>query len=206
MNQSEVDEGLQVPKGEELPGLPLGLSRELSAETVVVETLSARFPLGPSWLRLAYAVEFFIALIAIISVWSEIGGESHLDLMPWYVKLGCIVGLAWCCVRFTANIVEQQKVWTWRALAWFAAIVLLCIAMGATTYYYHLHEQPDEGDQDTTAAAASIRSINSRGFFYYHASTTTKHSIRICLVARAAGLHGDRISVGGNGGNSRLCL
>ena len=29
--------------------------------------------------------------------------------MPWYIKLGCVVGLAWCCVRFTAGIVEQKN-------------------------------------------------------------------------------------------------
>jgi hypothetical protein len=105
---------------------------------------------------LAYALEFLIAVIAIISMWSEIGGEGHLDLMPWYTKLGCIVGLAWCCVRFTAGIVEQQKIWTRRTVGWFAGILMFCIAMGAITYYYHLHEEQDDGDEDTTAAAVKI--------------------------------------------------
>jgi len=113
--------------------------------------------LNPSWLRLAYALEFFIAVIAIISLWSEIGGEGHLDLMPWYTKLGCIVGLAWCSVRFTAGMVEQQRIWTQRTVAWFAGILLFCIAMGAITYYYHLHEEQDDGDDDTTAAVAGNR-------------------------------------------------
>ena len=113
-------------------------------------------PWGPSLLRLGYALEFLIALIAIISVWSEIGGQGHLDLMPWYIKLGCIVGLAWCCVRFTAAIVEQKQVWTRRTISWFAGILLFCVAMGAITYYYHLHEEQDDGDDDNSAAARSI--------------------------------------------------
>ena len=38
-------------------------------------------------LRLAYTTQFLLALLAIFVVWSEIGGQSHLDLMPWYLKL-----------------------------------------------------------------------------------------------------------------------
>jgi hypothetical protein len=120
------------------------------------EEIPAAVAWRPSWLRLAYALEFFIALIAIISLWSEIGGEGHLDLMPWHVKLACILGLAWCSVRFTAGIVEQKEVWTLRTITWFAGILLFCVAMGGITYYYHLHETPEDGDEDTTAAV-SIR-------------------------------------------------
>lgn len=140
-------------------------------------------PLNPSWLRLAYAIEFFIALIAIISLWSEIGGEGHLDLMPWFVKLGCILGLAWCCVRFTAGIVEQQRFWTPRSVRWFVGILLFCFVMGGITYYYHLHEELDDGDDDTTAAAANIGKL---GIFFYHASTRTWPAFPIRFVAHSA--------------------
>src|ERR1700733_11278595 len=102
MHGSEIEEGFEASKIHEL-------TPELTDAGPHPQTPIAAVP---SWLRLAYALEFLIALIAIISVWSEIGGEGHLDLMPWYVKLACIVGLAWCSVRFTAGIVEQQKVWT----------------------------------------------------------------------------------------------
>jgi hypothetical protein len=144
MNESDVDEGLELPAEASPapePSSPsfLGPSR-----------------LNPSWLRLAYALEFFIALIAIISMWSEVGGEGHLDLMPWYTKLVCIAGLASCCVGFTAGIVAQQKIWTRRSAGWFAGILLFCMAMGAITYYYHLHEEQDDGDDDTAAAAVTI--------------------------------------------------
>jgi hypothetical protein len=117
--------------------------------------------LNPSWLRLAYALEFLIALIAIISLWSEVGGGGHLDLMPWYTKLGCIVGLAWCCVRFTASLVEQQRVWTGRTIGWLVGILLVCLLMGGITYYYHLHEEQDDGDQDTTATAENINNLGT---------------------------------------------
>jgi hypothetical protein len=208
MNQSEVDEGLELPKTEErLPGLPPEPGQELNAETLAeaspVPAPLSPSSLNPSWLRLAYALEFLIALIAIISVWSEIGGEGHLDLMPWYTKLGCIVGLAWCCVRFTAGIVEQQQVWTRRTLAWFVGIVLFCIAMGGITYYYHLHEESDDGDDDT---AAAVRNITSLGTFFDHVSKRTQPSIPICFLARSPVFTRDRIPVGGHGRDPLLQL
>ncbi len=160
MNPSEVSERLEGPAAEAcLPELsvPDEASR---APVAVIPSSVAPSSLNPSayasWLRLAYALEFLIALIAIISLWSEIGGEGHLDLMPWYTKLGCILGLAWCCVRFTAGIVEQQKFWTHRSLRWFAGILLFCIAMAGITYYYHLHEDPDDENENNTAPAVNI--------------------------------------------------
>lgn len=161
MNGSEVDEELEA-------------AAEASPPLVAA---------GPAWLRLAYALEFLIALVAIISLWSEIGGEGHLELMPWYIKLGCIVGLAWCSVRFTAGIVEQQRIWTRRTLGWFTGILLFCIAMGGITYYYHLHEEQDDEDEDTTAAAVNI---SNRGTFFYHASSRNSSPISIRYLARTA--------------------
>jgi hypothetical protein len=148
-----VNEPLDLAKAEELPP-------ELAAALLPLEPPAPEGPPVPvmaaSWLRLAYAVEFLVALVAILDVWSEVGGQGHLDLMPWYIKLACVFGLAWCCVRFTASLVEQSRVWTRRTIAWFAGILLVGIAMGGITYYYHLHEEPEDDDQDTTAASLRI--------------------------------------------------
>ena len=105
---------------------------------------------GPSWLRLAYALEFLIALIAVFMVWSEVGGQGHMDLLPWYIKLGCSLSLTWCCVRFTAGIVEHEKVWNPHAVTWFTGIILISATMAGITYYYHLHEVPEDTDEDST--------------------------------------------------------
>jgi hypothetical protein len=164
-----VNEPLDLPHTEELPP-------ELAVELLPLPPPAPEGPPAPvfaaSWLRLAYAVEFLVALVAILNVWSEVGGQGHLDLMPWYIKLACIVGLAWCCVRFTAGLVEQSKVWTRRTIAWFAGILLVGIAMGGITYYYHLHEEPEDDDQDTTAA--SLR-IATPGVIVYDARTGEEH-------------------------------
>jgi hypothetical protein len=162
-----VNEPLELAKTEEpLPELTealLAVEAPVLVEMPVPEGTEPP-PVAPSWLRLAYAVEFLIALIATLNMWSEIGGQGHLDLMPWYIKLACIVGLAWCCVRFTAGIVEQNKVWTRRSIAWFAGILLVGVAMGGITYYYHLHEEPEDDQEDTTAA--SIRIVTPGAFLY----------------------------------------
>jgi len=196
VNPSEVSERLDAPKAE--ASLPeLSLLEETSAAPGVASPASV----NASLLRLAYALEFLVALIAIISLWSEVGGEGHLDLMPWYTKLGCILGLAWCSMRFTAGIVEQQKLWTRRTVSWFAGILLFCIAMGGITYYYHLHEDPDDEDQNNTAPAVNISNL---GIFFYHASKRTWPSLPVYFLARAAVPARNRISVGSNGGDPRL--
>jgi hypothetical protein len=33
-------------------------------------------------LRLAYTTLYLIAIIAVFVVWSQVGGQGHLDLMP----------------------------------------------------------------------------------------------------------------------------
>ena len=44
--------------------------------------------MSPKLLRLVYACEFLVALIAVFTTWSEIGGQATLDLMHWSWKLG----------------------------------------------------------------------------------------------------------------------
>ena len=109
---------------------------------------------GPAWLRLAYMFEFLIALVTIFTVWSQVGGQGHLDLMAWYIKLGLSLGLAWCVVRFTAAMVEHEKAWNVHTAMWLAWMVLFAAAMGGVTYYYHIHEVPDESDTDDTSSTS----------------------------------------------------
>jgi hypothetical protein len=111
---------------------------------------------GPSWLRMAYALEFLLALIAVFTVWSEVGGQGHMDLLPWYIKLGCSLSLAWCSVRFTAAIVEHEKAWNQHTAVWFMGMILVAIAMGSITYYYHLHEVPDEPDNEDNTSTSLV--------------------------------------------------
>jgi len=134
-----VNEGLEEPKTEE-PTL------EIAAASPVAPTML--------WRRFAYAVEFVVALIAVFDVWSQVGGQGHLDLLPWYAKLACVLGMSWCVVRFTAGMAEQEKVWNRSTRLWFTGMVAVALVMAAITYYVHLHEVPDETDSDDTAATS----------------------------------------------------
>ena len=143
-----------------LPELPPDAADEaLLQENPVSETLP-----GPgstpaaqrtlSWLRLAYSFEFLLALLVILTLWSEVGGQGHLDMMPWYTKFGCLLASAWCSVRLTAGLVEERKVWNRRTLVWLSGLILVAITMATITYYYHLHEEQDQRDSDETTATA----------------------------------------------------
>jgi hypothetical protein len=145
----------EMPALEEMPAPEEVPAPEAAGSSVVV----------PSLLRLAYAVEFLVALIAILDVWSEVGGQGHLDLMPWDIKLACTLGLSWCVVRFTAGLVEQTQIWTRRTIAWLAGILLFGIAMGGITYYYHLHEEPEDEDEDSSAASVLFLKKSTLGVY-----------------------------------------
>jgi len=104
---------------------------------------------------LAYIVEFLLALLAILTFWGEVGGESHLDLMPWYAKFVLSAGLALAIVTATISAVSEENVWNAKTLRSVIAALLLAGAMAAITYYYHVHEN-DEGESSGDDGVAWI--------------------------------------------------
>ena len=99
-------------------------------------------------LRLAYTTQFLIALIAVFVLWSQVGGQSHLDLMPWYLKLALGAGAAFAVVKATAAAVSHQHAWNGRTLKWVGIMVALLVGCGLASYYCHLYlETDDEDDQ-----------------------------------------------------------
>jgi hypothetical protein len=101
-------------------------------------------------IRLFYAIEFLIALIATYTVWSQVGGQGHLDMMAWYWKLLLGGGIAFATVKATAAAVYHKRTWNGRTLKWISIVLALALACGAVTYYYHLTEPPSEDQDDTT--------------------------------------------------------
>ena len=110
----------------------------------------------PVLLRLAYVSEFLLALIAALMLWSEVGGQGHLDLMPWYDKLSLSVALALVAVLGTMSATAQARAWNARTLAFLLMGLLIAGAMAALTYYYHVHEEDDEGGGDANVAAVIL--------------------------------------------------
>lgn len=96
--------------------------------------------------RLLYIIEFFLALLAVLTLWSQAGGQTHLDLMPWHVKLSLSLAMAVASVKATAAAVSTHRAWNRLTIAWLTIVVLLGIVMGMITYYYHLNEPRDEDD------------------------------------------------------------
>jgi hypothetical protein len=104
-------------------------------------------------LRLAYTTQFLIALIAVFLLWSEVGGQGHLDLMPWYLKLGLGAGSAFAAVKATAASVSREPAWNGKTLRWFGIMLALLIGCGLASLYYHLYGEEDE-EQDGDAPVA----------------------------------------------------
>ncbi len=106
-------------------------------------------------LRIAYVCEFLLALLAISVVWGQVGGQDHLDLMPWYDKFVLIFALALITVAGTVAAVSRERAWNGISIACLAMALLIMSAMGAVTYYYHVHEDQDQDTDNTPGVACS---------------------------------------------------
>ena len=106
-------------------------------------------------LRLAYTTQFLIALIAIFVLWSEVGGQSHLDLLPWHIKLVLGGGAAFCTVKATASAVDSTAPWNGKTLRWLGLALMLLIGCGLASYYAHVNLEEDDPEQDQDNSAIS---------------------------------------------------
>ena len=107
-------------------------------------------------LRLAYTTQFLIALIAIFFAWSEIGGQGHLDLMPWYLKLGLGAGAAYGIVKATMAAVSHEAGWNSGTLKWVGITLALLLLSGLITYYYHVYGEADDTGGDDNSISMLI--------------------------------------------------
>jgi hypothetical protein len=108
------------------------------------------------FLRLVYICEFLLAMLTISAVWAQIGGQGHLDIMPWYDKLVLMVCLALVTVIGTIAAVSRERAWNGVSITCLAAAILIACAMGAVTYYYHLHEDDESAETETGVAMTII--------------------------------------------------
>jgi Ni/Fe-hydrogenase subunit HybB-like protein len=92
-------------------------------------------------------IEFLVALVAIPEAWN-IGGQGHLEYMPWFAKVGFVLGLALVTVMGTAAAMAHERAWNARTIACLLLAALLASGMGVTSYYYHLHENDDQAQGD----------------------------------------------------------
>ena len=98
-------------------------------------------------LPVLYALEFLIALIAVYTVWGELGGQDALDYMPWYWKAGVGFGTAAAAIRFTAAIAGAAPR---RITIWALVLAGLAVGAGLVTYYYQVNVPQDQEDAPAT--------------------------------------------------------
>jgi hypothetical protein len=110
----------------------------------------------PYLARLAYMSEFLLALVAILNLWSEVGGQGHLDLMPWYIKMVLTVALGLVTVAGTASAVTRERAWNAHTIVYLLLALMLAGAMAGVTYYYHLHENDDDCSDDRGLASSRL--------------------------------------------------
>jgi len=113
-------------------------------------------------LRLAYTTQFLIALIAVLLLWSQVGGADHFDLTPWHFKLALSAGAAFAIVKATAAAVSRERAWNGGTLKWFGILLAILIACGLVTLWVHRNLE-DDGDGDDSSATACIHSPAGSG-------------------------------------------
>ena len=109
------------------------------------------------FLRPLMIVEFLIALQAIFALWSQVGGQYHLDLMFWPWKLGIALASAGLIVAITATLVQNEGAIGRRTLLFGALLILTLILAGVVTYYYHVNEPVDQQDDSDEEPARISR-------------------------------------------------
>jgi hypothetical protein len=117
--------------------------------------------MDPKFLRIVYAFEFLLALLSVFTLWSQVGGQTHLDMMAWYFKLFFGVAIAYGAVRATGAAVAGERAWNGRVLLWLGVMVVLAAAAGMITYYYHLNEPADE-EEDQPSVQTAIVAVKGR--------------------------------------------
>jgi hypothetical protein len=117
----------------------------------------------PNILRLALTIEFLVALVAIFETWSMAGGQGHLDLMPWYMKLGFVLGLSLVIVMGTISAMAHERAFNAKTVVCVLLVLLIAAGMGATTYYYHLHENDDQAQGGDDNSITLLRPTQETG-------------------------------------------
>jgi hypothetical protein len=101
-----------------------------------------------SLLRPLLVFEFLVAILAVFTFWSQVGGQYHLDLMFWPWKLGFGMGAAWLITAMTAALARNGGEIKGRVLLFASLLLTLMLAAGLVTYYYHLNEPSDDDEDD----------------------------------------------------------
>jgi hypothetical protein len=148
-------------------------------------------------LRLAYVTLFLIALLAVFVLWSEVGGQTHLDLMPWYLKFGLGLGAAFAVTKATAAAVGGTNAWNGGTLKWLGILAALMVGCGLASYYVHIYGEQDEDNSDDNMTSELILGSAAAGGLVAESSDRgVAQGLEIALGAGGALLRGGEIGFG----------
>jgi hypothetical protein len=97
-------------------------------------------------------------LIAIFVMWSQVGGQNHLDLLPWTVKLVLGVAAAYAVVRATVASVAGDRAWNGQTVRWLGLTLALLAACGYASYYAHTNLEDDDTEQQQDTSISRLHS------------------------------------------------
>ncbi len=109
-----------------------------------------------SLLRPLQIVVFLLALQASFTLWSQVGGQSHLDMVYWPWKLAVGLAAALLITAITASLVRSRGEITRRTIFLTSLLLTVAIAAGLLSYFSHLNEPDDSGDDEDTPAVTSL--------------------------------------------------
>lgn len=107
-------------------------------------------------LRPLLIFEFLVAVEAVFTLWSQIGGQYHLDLMFWPWKAGLGLGAAALIVAITGSVLRNEGAISRRTLLLFSLLLSVAIAAGVVTYYYHVNEPADQEQNEDQPVRTSV--------------------------------------------------
>jgi hypothetical protein len=97
-------------------------------------------------LRSLLVAEFLLAIEAVFTFWSQVGGQYHLDLMFWPWKFGLSMLTALLITAITAALVRSEGAVTRRVYVLGSLLIMTIAIAGLVTYYYHVNEPSEQDD------------------------------------------------------------
>ncbi|HWE53857.1 MAG TPA: hypothetical protein VG273_28965 [Bryobacteraceae bacterium] len=109
-----------------------------------------------SLLRPFLVLEFLVAIDAVFTLWSEVGGQYHLDLMFWPWKLAIGTGASLLVVMITAELARHGGEFTKQARLYSSVLIAVALLAALVTFYYHVNEPADPDDDSGGDAPAQM--------------------------------------------------